>query len=59
MRGLELGLIPVPCYSMMIDCDLVQGIVPVVVRPVVPLGDVVKKLFGWALCCVGQCAAVS
>lgn len=32
MQGLELGLILVPRYNMMLDCDLVRGIVPVAVR---------------------------
>uniref|UniRef100_A0A671XNE1 SCAN box domain-containing protein n=1 Tax=Sparus aurata TaxID=8175 RepID=A0A671XNE1_SPAAU len=40
MRGMEMGLVPVLLHSMMLDCDLVQGVVAVGVRPALPVDGV-------------------
>ena len=40
MKGMELGLITVPRHIVEIDCKLVQGVVPVGIRPELPLKGV-------------------
>lgn len=37
MRGMGLGLVPVPLHKMTLDCGLVQGEVPIAVRPALPV----------------------
>lgn len=53
MKDTELGLIPVPCHFMVLDCELLQGIVPDAVCPALPLDEVVmilgNKLAGTAV----------
>ena len=40
MRGMEMGLAAVPRHTIVLDCDLVQGVVPVGVCPALPLDEV-------------------
>ena len=40
MRGMEMGLIPVPRHTMVLDCGLVRGVVSVGVRPALPIDGV-------------------
>lgn len=37
MRGMEMGLIPVPRHTIVLDCELVRGVVSIGVRPALPL----------------------
>ena len=58
MQGMEMGLNPVLHHFMVLDCELVQGIVPLRVHPVLPLDDVVMilgndlGLCGLMCCCL-------
>lgn len=40
MKGMELGVVPVPRHEVRIDCDLVRGFVPVAVWPELSLKGV-------------------
>lgn len=40
MRGMEMGLVPVPLHNMVLDCGLVKGTVAVGVRHALPVDDV-------------------
>lgn len=40
MRGMELGCVPVPRYSVALECDFVSGVFPVAVRPALPVEGV-------------------
>lgn len=44
MRGMKMGLVPVPRHKMVLDCDLVQGAVTVGVHPALPVDGVVMIL---------------
>ncbi|XP_045930718.1 uncharacterized protein LOC123986486 [Micropterus dolomieu] len=44
MQGMEMGLIPVPRHKMMLECDLVTGVVAVGVRPALPIDGVAMIL---------------
>jgi len=45
MRGMKMGLVPVLRHKMVLDCDLVQGVVVVGVRPALPI-DGVEMILG-------------
>ena len=40
MRGMEIGLIPVPRHTIVLDCELVRGVVSIGVRPALPLDGI-------------------
>lgn len=40
MTGMEMGLIPLPCHKLELDCDLVQGVVTVGLCPALPIDEV-------------------
>ncbi|KAJ4920941.1 hypothetical protein JOQ06_023085 [Pogonophryne albipinna] len=45
MRGMEMGLIPVQRHTVVLDCELVRGVVSIGVRPALPL-DGVQMILG-------------
>ncbi|XP_034078707.1 uncharacterized protein LOC117550381 isoform X2 [Gymnodraco acuticeps] len=45
MRGMEMGLIPVRRHTVVLDCELVRGVVSIGVRPALPL-DGVQMILG-------------
>ena len=45
MKGMEMGLIPVPPHISVLDCELIKGLVPVWVCPMFLL-DVVNMILG-------------
>ena len=45
MQGMEMGLVFVPRHKLVLDCDLVQGVVAVAVRPALPF-DGVEMILG-------------
>ena len=44
MRGMGMEQIPVPLHNMVLECDLVHGVVAVGVRPALPIDGVVMIL---------------